>query len=132
MGRYAMIGVAIWAAGTAALRLAGHHLFAPDRPLTVAVTFAASAVAFALLTRFAFDREGLDDAQRRTASLALVLLPMLLDVPSVLAAGVLFPNLDPAIHATLGAYLMLGYWAILLGGFLPAKGGATRRTAHAA
>lgn len=132
MIRYVGFGFAAWAAGTVAIRVVGQNLFAPDRPVTVGVTFAASAVAFALLTRAAFDRQGLNDAQRRAASLALVLLPMLLDVPSVLAAGMLFPNLDPAMHGTLGAYLMLGYWAILLGGFLPAKRGAMRRAIHAA
>lgn len=131
MMRYVSFGFAAWVTGTATLRLAGQHLFAPDKPVVVAVTFAASAVAFALLTRAAFNAQGLDATQRRAASLALVLLPMLLDVPSVLAAGVLFPNLDPAMHGVLGAYLMLGYWAILLGGSLPV-GGARQAAARVA
>lgn len=129
MARYVAFGVALWAAGTVGLRLAGHHLFAPDRPGAVATVFIGAAVAFALLTRAAFDRQGLDTATRRTASLAIVLLPMLLDVLSVLAAAWLFPNIDPAMHGPLAAWLLCVYWAILLGGSLPARETATRTAA---
>jgi len=117
-GRYLGIGFVVWLLGTMLLRLGGQFIFAPGNTLALVGAFLAMA-AFALVIRATLAR--LSDVQRRAAIIALVLPGMLLDALSILGFAVVFPNLDTTMRGPIAAWLLWGYWLLLLVSLLPAR-----------
>lgn len=99
------LGFLFWAAGTAVVRVAGHHLFDIRRPLLTVTVYAVSFAVMALFVRLLLAR--LRVADRAAAAAMLVLPTLLLDPFSCLYAAVLFPNLDAAAIPAFGGCMLI-------------------------
>jgi hypothetical protein len=105
MKRMALIGFAIWAAATLALRLAGQFVFAHELALLAVTIPLMIALAFVLLR---------NAADRARAAIALIAPGMLLDTISALRFGDVFPNIPASAAGTFGGWLLLCNVLVLL------------------
>ena len=105
MTRYALLGVAIWAAATIALRIAGQAVF--EHPVAL---FAVSLVAMVTLAVLALPN---GDAGVR-AAIALATPGMLLDTISAIAFARVFPNIRADAAGLFGGWLLFCNAVVLL------------------
>ena len=106
MKRCAITGFIIWAAATAAIRLAGGGIFRLPAPLLLAIT---------LPLMIAVARMILHDApQRALAAIALVAPGMLLDTISAIWFSRIFPNIPPEAAGLFGGWLLFCNIVVLL------------------
>lgn len=96
-------GLAIWAAGTIGLRLAGPPLLDPSRHLRVRALYAVSAVVMAGVTRRIYRRRGWPADRWRDAA---TLLTLGLDPVSCVFVSTVFPALDPAAAGIFGGWTL--------------------------
>lgn len=105
--RVAALGIAIYIAGTIAVRLFGHHLLKPGRTgLTVAL-YLISFVAMALLVLLICRRLGLPRDSWPKVATILILPTLLLDPFSCLFFTNVFPNLEPAAAGLFGGWMLM-------------------------
>lgn len=110
-----LLGVAIWIAGTAAIRVAGHHFLSVGRTGLTLALYAAGFVAMAAAVPWIFRRMGL---QREAAFQAVTLLrlpTLILDPFSCLFFSPVFPNLDPAAAGVFGGWMLICCGGAVLG-----------------
>lgn len=122
--RYALLGVAIWAAATIALRLAGAAVFAHPAALFAVSLLAMTALAIAVLPRA-------DAGTRARAAIALATPGMLLDAISASAFARVFPNIGADAAGLFGGWLLFCN-AIVLVTAVAVRPGASRDRAAAA
>jgi len=106
--RYALLGVAIWAAATIALRVIGQAVF--DHPGWL---FAVSLVSMVVLAAVVF-RNLAEAGERARAAIALATPGMLLDSMSALAFPVVFPNIRADAAGLFGGWLLFCNAVVLL------------------
>jgi len=120
MGKFVWIGLAIWAAATGLLRLAGGHWLSGEDPARLSVLFAATAVAIALPV--AGLARGLPTREGALRAVVVVVLPgILLDAESVLWFRRVFPNLPESAGRPFASLLLWAYGVALLTGLLASR-----------
>lgn len=115
-------GLAVWAAVAVFVRLAGHVLLDPGRPLVVVGFFIAVIPLMALVTYPVYRWVGIGAAGRPAAAALMSLPGLFLDVLLVVGAGRAFPAMTAGAVINFGAILLFGYGVVLLTGFVPATG----------
>ena len=105
--RLALLGLAIWIAGTVAIRLIGQHLLRPgNTPFTVAL-YVASFVAMAILVRWIFGLLRLPRESWPLAATILIAPTLILDPFSCLFFPTLFPNIVPSAAGLFGGWMLI-------------------------
>src|SRR2546421_11914800 len=102
-----LIGILLWATGTATLRLAGHGILRPAAGPRVLLLYLASFALMALLAPGLFRALHL---QRDTwfQAVALLTLPtLILDPFSCLFFNRVFPNISPAAAGVFGGWMLI-------------------------
>lgn len=127
LGFWAVYGLVLWAIGTVGLRLAGHYLFVPGRPLRLAAAYVLAVPLVLAVTYPAYERLGVLRSQRPRAAGAIVAANVVPDAFALGFFGALFPNMDPGAAAHVGAWLLWCYGLIVLTGL---TGSWRRRSAH--
>lgn len=110
---FVLLGLGLWAAGTALYRSAGAAFFEVPAPvywLNAVVTAAAFCGVFWAMVR----RRRVEPAYRLQAALAMALPGMLGEVPVLYAFPDLMVNLRPESAGRYAAFLFGGYAALLL------------------
>jgi hypothetical protein len=111
----AAVGLILWAAATALFRFAGHFFFVPDSAILTLV-FSLSVPLVALVTFLVLMWLGEDPSDRAETAIALAMPGMLIDVWIVNNYDTIFPNLDPMLGQTFGAFMLLGYATMIITG----------------
>lgn len=115
-------GLLVWAAVVVFLRLFGHVLLDPARPLIVAGFFLAVVPLMAIVTYPVYRVLGLGASSRPAAAVVMATPGMLLDVGLLLlAADLVFPTMTSKTVVNLGAILLFGYAIVLLTGLVPRR-----------
>ena len=105
--RALFMGLLLWAAGTAGIRLAGHRLLQPQNASQTLILYLASFVLMGLLVRRICKRLGMEkDSWLKAASL-LMLPTLILDPFSCAFFTTVFPNLDPGAAGTFGGWMLI-------------------------
>lgn len=120
--RLLLWGVAVWAAVAVFIRLTGHVLLEPGRPLVVVGFFIAVVPLMALVTYPVYRWFGIGAAGRPAAAALMSLPGMFLDVLLVVGAGRTFPAMTAGAVINFGAILLFGYAVVLLTGFVRPTG----------
>ncbi|MDX2005086.1 MAG: DUF5367 family protein [Meiothermus sp.] len=111
------VGFAIWLGFTVIVRLVGQWVFVPDQPLITILVFAVFIPVQFYLVRLLLDVFKVEPRQRLWAATWMLLLPLLLDGPSIALAGLLFPNLSAEAALLYGGLLLtlyaVGFWSAL-------------------
>jgi len=106
MRRLFWVGLAGWAAATAALRWWGQHLLRPQDWRGTLVLFAVSFPVMALLVRRLCGRLGLRPEQWLSGAVALLLPTLLLDPFSSAFFPVVFPNMAREVAGVFGGWML--------------------------
>lgn len=114
-----LVGFVAWAVATLAFRLVGQHLLNPATEFVILSVFIAVVPLMAVLMYALYSWPVVQDADRRTAAMLVVLPGMLLDVVSTAFFETIFPNMDPTAAKYFGALLLLAYAVVLLTAFIP-------------
>lgn len=110
------VGLLIWIAATAILRLAGQFVLRPHPwPATVAI-FALSFVAMAWLARRLCSRLRVPVEQWPGGAISLAAPTLLLDPFSSAFFPTMFPNLPPEVSGVFGGWMLACCAGALLGG----------------
>ena len=105
--RTILTGVAIWIAGTALIRLAGHRLLHPGRAAETLVLYLVSFILMALLVPRICGRLGFERDLWPKAATLLILPTLLLDPLSCAFFGTIFPNIDAAAAGAFGGWMLI-------------------------
>jgi len=105
--RAIVAGLALWAAGTAGIRLAGHPLLRSGRPAETLLLYLLSFVLMAILVPRICRRLGFERDLWPKAATLLILPTLLLDPLSCAFFGAIFPNLDPAAAGAFGGWMLI-------------------------
>lgn len=112
-------GLLVWAAVAVSVRLLGHVLLDPSRPLVVIGFFVAVVPLMAAVTYPVYRRLNIPRGARATAAALLSVPGLFLDTLLVRFAGVAFPAMDHGTVVNFAAILLFGYGVVLLTGFVP-------------
>jgi hypothetical protein len=105
--RILSIGLLLWAAGTAAIRLAGRRLLQSNHSLQTAELYLISFVLMAFFVPRICRRLGIEK-ERWPAAASLMILPTLvLDPFSCVFFTSVFPNVDPAAAGVFGGWMLI-------------------------
>ena len=105
--RLVWTGLALWAIGTAVVRLAGQHVLSTGEPGRVALLFALSFFVMAISVRRIFRGNGVP-AQQWPAAVAFLILPTLvLDALTSAFFPSVFPNVDAARAGVFGGWMLI-------------------------
>ncbi len=110
-----LIGLLLWAAGTAVLRFAGHGILHANSGGRALVLYAASFVLMALLAPGLFRALKLDRAAWFQAVALLTLPTLVLDAFSCLFFHRVFPNIAPAAAGVFGGWMLICCAAAVIG-----------------
>jgi hypothetical protein len=121
MKRLFIVGLVIWLVATIALRLAGQWVLNPDRPVSIIVLLAISALLLFRLPRLLFSRFAIPKQERALGGLALVAPGMFLDTFSAICFASVFPNMRPDAAGLFGGWLLLCNAAALVGAATSAR-----------
>jgi uncharacterized protein DUF5367 len=113
MKRIAIVGFAIWAGATIALRLAGQYVFRDGAAIPLLIVTLPLMIAVALLALRGQER-------RATAAIVLVAPGMLLDTISAIWFPVVFPNIRADAAGLFGGWLLFCNVVVLLTAIYPA------------
>src|SRR5206468_2911786 len=94
--RLVWMGLALWAVGTAVVRLAGQRVLASGEPGRVALLFAVSFFVMAVLVRRILRGSGVPTQQWPAAAAFLILPTLVLDALTSAFFPSVFPNIDSA------------------------------------
>lgn len=111
---YFFWGLAVWAAATVALRLAGQYLFDPANLLVTIIVFAATPPGQLGLGFILFRLKGLSPVEQYQAAVWLCLPGIFLDTVSMVFFANVFPNIAGSMQGVFGGWLLLAYGTILL------------------
>lgn len=107
MKRLLIAGFLIWLVATVALRIAGHWVLNPDRPLSIIALLAISGLLLYRLPRALFASFAIAENQRALGGIALVAPGMFLDTVSAVCFSTVFPNIRPDAAGLFGGWLLL-------------------------
>jgi len=102
-----LIGMGLWAAGTAALRVAGHGILRPTVGARTVVLYVASFVLMGLLAPVLFRTMRLERETWFQAVALLTLPTLILDPFSCLYFSRVFPNIAPAAAGVFGGWMLI-------------------------
>ena len=112
------VGLLIWLAGTAVIRLWGHRVLQADAAPRTLLLYAASFGAMAVLVPWICRRLRLERDSWFQAATLLMLPTLVLDPFSCLFFDRVFPGVDPAAAGVFGGWMLiccggavLGAWA---------------------
>ena len=100
-------GLLIWTAGTAAIRLAGHHLLQPGRTTQTLGLYVVSFVLMAFLVPRICRRLGFEKDLWPVAATLLILPTLVLDSVACVLFTAIYPNLDPAVAGAFGGWMLI-------------------------
>jgi hypothetical protein len=112
---FLLYGFVLWAAGTAALRVAGHDILKPDNPASIAILFAVSFPLMALVARRLCARKRLAPQEWPRAAILLCAPSLLLDPFSSAFFARAFPNLPAQAAGLFGGWILWCCGGALLG-----------------
>ena len=104
--RLFLYGLAIWTAGTLALRMTGQHLLHPGDWKGTLVLFAVSFPLMAWFVRHLCRRFQLRQEQWMGGAVSLALPTLLLDPFSSAFFPVVFPNMAPEVAGVFGGWML--------------------------
>jgi hypothetical protein len=104
--RLFLSGLAIWAAATVALRLAGQRLLRPGDWIGPLILFAVSFPMMAWIVRRLCKRFQLRPEQWFAGAVSLALPTLLLDPFSCAFFPVVFPNMAPSVAGVFGGWML--------------------------
>ncbi len=120
--RTVIIGIALWAAGTIGIRLAGQYLLHPQSSLRTLLLYLISFLLMALLARRIFLRMGLEKDAWPQAATLLALPTLLLDPFSSAFFPSVFPNVDSAAAGVFGGWMLICCAGAVAGAWLNGGG----------
>jgi hypothetical protein len=112
-------GIGLWLLATVAFRLVGQVVLPPDNDGRVALVFAATVPAMAMLAFAVYSLLDVPPERRLTAATLLALPGMILDAIVVTTFEAVFANMAPSVGSTFGGLLLLAYASVLLTGVVP-------------
>jgi hypothetical protein len=115
-------GMAAWAIGTLALRVAGQRILRPGDFFTTLLVFAISFPAVAWLVRRLCSRARLPREQWPSGAVAILLPTLCLDPFSSVFFSVVFPNIAPEMAGVFGGWMLWCCAGGLLGAVLGRAG----------
>jgi predicted neutral ceramidase superfamily lipid hydrolase len=101
------LGLALWAAGTIAIRVAGQHIIGANRSLYTMVIYFLSFLLMSLLVRRILRRLSLPQEHWPAAVTLLVFPTLLLDPFSCVFFRAMFPNIDPGAAGVFGGWMLM-------------------------
>jgi len=104
--RLTTIGVLIWAAGTAAIRVAGQYVLRPGHPGETLVLYVVSAIVMAAFVRWLSLHLTAAPSERARIAIALMLPTLFLDPLTCLLFAAVFPNVDPSAAGLFGGWML--------------------------
>jgi hypothetical protein len=105
--RVLFLGVALWAAGTIVIRVAGQHFVRANRNVETVVLYLLSFLLMGLLVRRIFRKLNLQKEQWPAAVSLLVFPTLLLDPFSCVFFRAIFPNIDPGAAGVFGGWMLI-------------------------
>ena len=108
-------GVAMWIAGTVALRVAGQYVLRPGHVKATLILFAVSFPLMAWIARRLCAKFQLSPEQRLAGGFSLALPTLLLDPFSSAFFPVVFPNIAPEAAGLFGGWMLWCCAAALIG-----------------
>lgn len=114
-------GLTVWAAVAVAIRLTGHVLLSPDRPVVVIGFFLAVVPLMAVVTYPVYRRLAIEYPARPGAAAIMSMPGLFLDVLLVSFASTVFPAMTNGAVINFAAILLFGYGVVLLTGFIPGR-----------
>lgn len=119
-------GLTVWAAVAVTIRLTGHVLLSPDRPVVVIGFFLAVVPLMAAVTYPVYHRLAIEYPARPGAAAIMSIPGLFLDVLLVRFASTAFPAMAHGAVPNFAAILLFGYGIVLLTGFIPGGARPTR------
>lgn len=104
--RILLCGIALWAAGTLALRIAGQRVFHPENPAGTLLLFAVSFPLMAFVARRIFRRLRVPGEKWPAAAVWLALPTLVLDAFSAAFFGVVYPNIESGAAGIFGGWML--------------------------
>ena len=112
-----LVGFVIWLSFSVIVRLVGQWMFVPEQPLITTLVFVVFIPVQFYLVRLLLNVFKVEAQHRLWAATWMLLLPLLLDGPSIALAGLLFPNLSAEAALLYGGLLLtlyaVGFWSAL-------------------
>jgi|ERR1700721_1483038 len=105
--RILVAGALLWIVGTVAIRLGGHGLLHPNRPVATLDLYLASFALMALLVPRIFRRLRVESDSWPAAATLLMLPTLILDPFSCVFFTSLFPNADPGVAGVFGGWILI-------------------------
>ena len=102
-----LAGFALWAAGTAAIRLSGQHLLEVGRSTRTLLLYAVSFALMAVAAPAIFSALQIDPANWPTAAIGLMLPTLVLDSIACLFFTKVYPNVNPAAAGLFGGWMLI-------------------------
>lgn len=118
MHRILTLGILVWIAGTALIRLIGQYLLHPGRTAKTVLLYAISLVLMMLLVRGIAQWQQIEHAAWIKVAVWLAFPTLLLDPFSCVFFSLLFPNVDPAASGIFGGWMLISCCGAVLGGLL--------------
>ncbi len=116
---FSVWGFCVWLVATLVFRLAGQFFFYPENTLLLVSLFGVTVPAIAGVMYPAYHWKKLSSSQRPLAAICAALPALVLDVFSVLWFPSLFPNLPVTASTAFAAWLLWGYFLILVTALMP-------------
>jgi len=114
-GRLLTIGLVIWVAATAALRLWGELLLRPRGWVSTLALYVLSFVAMATLARRLCRKAGLPREEWPAGAISLALPTLVLDPFSAAFFPAVFPKIDAQMAGVFGGWMLICCAGALLG-----------------
>jgi len=102
-----LVGLLLWIAGTAGIRLSGHRLLQSQHISQTLILYLVSFIAMGLLIPRICRRLGLEKDSRLKGATLLVLPTLILDPFSCAFFAIVFPNLEPGAAGVFGGWILI-------------------------
>jgi uncharacterized membrane protein YhdT len=107
MKKAAIYGIAMWVAGTVAIRLAGAGLLRAGATGRICVLYVASFLLMAWLAPRICAGIGIERGRWFEAAALLMLPTLVLDPWACVFFGRVYPNMDPAVAGLFGGWMLV-------------------------
>lgn len=128
---FSLWGCLVWLVGTLVFRLGGQFFFRPENPLLLILLFVATVPLIAGVVYPVYNWKKLSSAERPLAAICAALPSLMLDVFSVLWFPSVFPNLPATASASFAAWLLWGYFLVLVTALIPPQAAMYEPTCEA-
>lgn len=116
---FSLWGFLVWLVGTLIFRMVGQFFFHPESPLLLVLLFVAAVPLLVGVIYPVYSWKQVGPAERPLAAICAALPALVLDVFSVLWFPSVFPNLPPTTNIAFAAWLLWGYFLILVTALIP-------------